>query len=563
MNFIIGFFILGQALICLSQSDEDGGVELPCGLDKETLDKAKGALHLGTISLPILRCLCKLKVKTSASGSAGGSMGVGGANVDASASVNVGIDLNNVTCDGVANPDPSKKIEYTIQIGRIHLNNNTQPGDINSYIFIPDIENYYGNYTSTVVKKMEKDDCLYIKTGKMGYGSAKYLINVEKDHSIEQICDEFDEGTDEYNFLKILKYVLVGGNDCPIEKGTEGSINKEYPPMKISTNEPWPCDTLDMKIDLRDKPDTKNWGILGRWNWYVEGIVTFQVLLLKVIIMNFIIGLFILGQALICLSQSDEDGSVELPCGLDQKTLDKANGALHLGTINLPILRCLCKLKVKTSASGSAGGSMGVGGANVDASASVNVGIDLNNVTCDGVANPDPSKKIEYTIQIRRIYLDNNTRPGEINSYIFIDDIEMFNGNYTSTVVKKMEKDDCLYIKTGYLGYGSAKYLINVKKDHSIEQICDEFDEDTDEYNFLKILKYVLLGGNDCPIEKDTTGNINKKYPPMKISTKEPWPCGTLNIEVDLRDKPDIKSWGILGKWDWLVEGDCVDKPKN
>lgn len=96
--------------------------------------------------------------------------------------------------------------------------------------------------------------------------------------------------------------------------------------------------------------------------------------------MKFILGtVFLLGQVLLCLSQSgggeaNADASVELPCGLNQKILDKAKGALNISTINLPILRCLCQLKIKSSA--SAGGSVSAGGA--DASASVDVGIDVS-----------------------------------------------------------------------------------------------------------------------------------------------------------------------------------------
>lgn len=52
----------------------------------------------------------------------------------------------------------------------------------------------------------------------MGYGSAKYLIKTDDDKSIEEFCDDAEEGTDKYNFLKIMKYVLAGGNDCPIKK---------------------------------------------------------------------------------------------------------------------------------------------------------------------------------------------------------------------------------------------------------------------------------------------------------------------------------------------------------
>ncbi|KAF7987749.1 hypothetical protein HCN44_003612 [Aphidius gifuensis] len=261
--------------------------------------------------------------------------------------------------------------------------------------------------------------------------------------------------------------------------------------------------------------------------------------------MNYIIGIFILGQALICLSQSDED---ELPCGLDKRTLKRARGKLNLGTINLPILRCLCKLKIKNNASESD---------------SDNDGVDLNSVNCDGVANPDPSKKIDYTIKITRGFVDVNENPGEINSYIFIPKIDDYYGNYTSKIIKKMEKDDCLYFKSGTMEYGDSKYLINIRKDKSVEQICDEFDEGTDQYNFLKIIKYVLAGGNDCPIEKDTVCSMKKDYDPMTISVNDPWACGETSVVIDLRDKPDTENSGILGEWIWEVEGDCVEQSKN
>ncbi|XP_053597907.1 uncharacterized protein LOC103573762 [Microplitis demolitor] len=240
-----------------TQVDLNEDCNLQTGASMEASASGEGANVgvEGQANLPSCECLRRLDIKGSASVSANGMNAKGGV----SQSSTVVVPGVNCMEEGTSKDETDQEYKYIVDIERTDI---VTPGNSYLYTHYDKDEDTYGTYWET----MEAGNDLKIYLAKM-YADDDVVYESKDGDKMKPLCDNsYPEKSAEANVWKILNLLVMDGQDCPIQEGTNYTLPLKLSSVELTFNEPIPCGEYSLNIYLDSPKDNFALGVHLAWD---------------------------------------------------------------------------------------------------------------------------------------------------------------------------------------------------------------------------------------------------------------------------------------------------------